>query len=131
MTRIKNHRYKYSQYDLYKIARKLPRGHLYTSREISKKFGYKKVSKSFRDFIAAVDYVHPYQFWVVKDEVAVPYEELPSTLGIARVVGRGGVFSYIIPSFMVSFHDSKNIRLFMVERNRIPFWKLKEYGGYL
>ena len=130
MTRIKNRRYKYSQYDLYKIARDLPRGHLYTSREISKKFGYKKVTAAFRDFIIAVDYVHPYQFWVVKDEVAVPYEELPSTVGIARVKA-GKVFSYIIPSSVVSFHDSKNIRLFMVQRNRIPFWKLKEYGGYL
>ena len=130
MKRIKKRKYKYPQYDLYKIARKLPRGQLYTSREISKEFGYKKVSKSFRDFITAVDYIHPYQFWVVKDEVAVPYEELPSKLGIARVDAKG-VFSYIIPSFIVSFHDSKNNRLFMVERNRIPFWKLKEYGGYL
>lgn len=122
--------YKYPDYHLYKIARDLPRGHLYFSREISKIFGYKKISKAFRKYICAVDYVHPYQLWVVRDVVGVPWEELPEGTGIVRME-HGKHPRYMIPSTIDTINRNKDPRLFLIERHKIPFWKLKEYGGYL
>lgn len=131
-----------SEYQLYKIARKYA-GQKLKTKEVDKIFGYsprcKKIDRRriLFKFIAKSEYKHPSQYWVIADEVALKYEELPEWWIDGRVTKvKGGKAGFSKSGGYVMNGNLRTIRfrnqiLFLVPPNVVPFWKLKQYGGWL
>lgn len=136
-----------SDYQLYKIARKYA-GKSLKTKEIDKIFGYSpsctnipKRVKLFK-FIEKGKYKHPSMYWIVRDEIAVTYEDLPDNWRVSRVLKvKDGVgypenirgkhkSEYIVNNDVHTVYLRKKI-LFLVPPNQVSWWKLKQYGGWL
>lgn len=66
--------------------------------------------------------------------IEVPYKELPEEYKKDILVdynsdGEEIILSSLFGNSMIKWRDGK--AYFMIPSERIPFWKLKEFGGYL
>lgn len=129
-----------TDYQLYKIARKYA-GKTLNTKEVDKIFGRSprcinitKRSSLFK-FIKKGKYSHPAMYWIVRDEIAVTYKDLPDSWRVTRIIkvkkGVGGNHGGYVMGEGVHILKKRTKILFLIPPEQISFWKLKQYGGWL
>lgn len=122
-------KYKISDAILYKRSLKLERNKLYKTKEICKIFGYKSVTLRMRKYIDRADYIHPTQYWKTKNLIALPYEQVPPHIRINITRLKSGAHITSLKTLKSTYFTGA-VR-FLINKDELPWWKLKDYHGYL
>ncbi|MGD2072874.1 MAG: hypothetical protein PVG65_05250, partial [Candidatus Thorarchaeota archaeon] len=103
-----------------------------TSDEVRKIFGYKKgytingPRSRIYIYIEFQTYKHPKILWKIKNLVALERDEFFK-------LHHGFISSNMIIKKLkwTSPTTLSRVNLFLIDRKKVPFWKLKEFGGWI
>lgn len=132
-------KFKHSFSTLYKKYKQLDQNKIYTTNEILEHFNYSYFSDRIKRFFRYYD-TNRYPLedkrkkcWKVKKVVAITYDEMSSKLKeeVTMSENKRGRRSYVYNSdIMYSFHMNSRV-YFLVDEQRVHFWQLEKFGGYL